>query len=82
MVSMIDYGDVCAGKKYVAEYVSGSAQCGVFYDLADDDVEAPPTQQLKATLNSSTLQQAVTGQLPAQMPQLELSQPSKVWVCG
>lgn len=68
-----------AGKKYVAEYVNDCPSCGSFFDLGDDDVEPPPSQQLRGTIAAGTLRQHLASQQPpSQLPVLQLSQPSKV----
>ncbi|WIA29326.1 hypothetical protein OEZ86_011831 [Tetradesmus obliquus] len=67
------------GKKYVAEYVNDCPSCGSFFDLGDDDVEPPPSQQLRGTIAAGTLRQHLASQQPpSQLPVLQLSQPSKV----
>jgi hypothetical protein len=68
-----------AGKKYVAEYVNDCASCGSFLDLGDDDVEPPPSQQLRGAIAAGTLRHHLASQQqPSQLPVLQLSQPSKV----
>lgn len=70
---------VCpAGKKHVAEYLNDMPTCGSFFELTDDDVEAPPNQQLRNTIISHALQAAVAGKQSPGLPVLQLMQPSKV----
>jgi hypothetical protein len=69
------------GKKYVAEYVADAPSCGMMLPLDDDSVEAPAGQQLRNAIAAARIKAAAAaapGACAAEMPELQLMQPSQV----